>query len=99
MKTAAEKPRRGRRPKDQKRIPLSLRITPRVKEWLVKEAAESGRSLTQEAEFRLEGSFLRQALFDEVLDLAYGPRLAGVIRLIGRVLTDTGPHAAAEKTN
>ena len=94
----ASKPPKARRSKDQKRIPLSMRITPQIRERLVAGAEINGRSITQEAEFRLEQSFGQQSLFDEVLDLAYGPRVAAFLRLIGRILTDTGPHAAYKKT-
>ena len=46
--------RPGRRPKDQKRIPLSLRITPAMRSRLVALAEENGRSVSQQTEFLLE---------------------------------------------
>src|SRR5258708_34610599 len=73
----------GRRATDQLRIPLSMRITPQVREQLVTDAARNGRSLTQEAEFRLEQSFRTQGLLGDVLELAYGPRIAGLLLLFG----------------
>jgi hypothetical protein len=54
MTDALEEKRRGRRPKDQKRIPVSLRVTPTLHSRLVAMSDESGRSLTQEVEFLLE---------------------------------------------
>src|SRR5262249_26793353 len=54
MTGAPEGKRRGRRPKDQRRIPVSLRVTPTLHSRLVAMAEESGRSLTQEVEFLLE---------------------------------------------
>jgi len=42
------------------RTPLSLRVTPKMKMDLEAAAIESGRSLSQEAELRLEQSFERE---------------------------------------
>lgn len=67
------KSRSRRRPKDEKRIPLSMRITPSVRKSLVAAAATSGRSITQEAELRLEYSLRDERVLDEALELAYGP--------------------------
>jgi hypothetical protein len=63
MKAAIET--RQRRTKDQKRIPLSMRITPALRDLLVSQAAENGRSITQEAEIRLQQSFTG---IDELFD-------------------------------
>lgn len=95
---------RGGRPATRERkagdrVPLGLRVTLDLKERLDTAARNNGRSQSQEAEFRLERSFAQQALLDEVLDLAYGPRLAALLRLIARVLVDTGPNAAFQKTH
>jgi hypothetical protein len=46
--------RRPRRPKDQKRIPLNLRVTPQMRRSLEWSAHSTGRSLSQQAEFLLE---------------------------------------------
>lgn len=64
--------RSRRRPKDEKRIPLSMQITPSVRKSLVAAAAASGRSITQEAELRLEYSLRDERVLDEALELAYG---------------------------
>jgi hypothetical protein len=45
-----------------KRFPLSLRTTKQLREKLEAAAADSGRSLAQEIELRLEMSFDRQAV-------------------------------------
>jgi hypothetical protein len=52
---------------DTKRFPLSLRTTKRLREKLEAAAAESGRSLAQEIELRLEMSFDREASVAEAL--------------------------------
>lgn len=46
----------------RRRCPLSLRTTPEVRSALEAAAEASGRSLTQETEFRLERSFEMDAL-------------------------------------
>ena len=100
--TPRQQTNRGGRPRVRQlkpgdRVPLSLRVTPAIREALSNKARDGGRSLTQEAEFRLERSFAQQALLDDVLDLAFGLRVAGFVRLIARVLVDTGPIAAFRK--
>jgi hypothetical protein len=76
--TRSEKlmPRRVGRPiKDPdpgERAPLSLRVRPMIKKKLEEAAELEGRSLSQEAEFRLEHTFDRQSLLGEVMRLAFG---------------------------
>jgi hypothetical protein len=53
-----QKPQTQRRAKDQRRIPLSMRIAPQTRARLEFEAARTGRSITQEAELRLEMALL-----------------------------------------
>jgi alkanesulfonate monooxygenase SsuD/methylene tetrahydromethanopterin reductase-like flavin-dependent oxidoreductase (luciferase family) len=55
---------------DPKRFPLSLRTTKQLREKLEAAAAESGRSLAQEIELRLEMSFDRQATARDAVDEA-----------------------------
>ena len=76
----------GRRLKDQRRVPLSMRITPQVREELERASERSGRSLTQEAEFRLESSFRDQNNLIETLKISYGQELGALLLLIGRSL-------------
>jgi TraY domain len=60
-----EKQRRGRPVKpavEGERTPLSLRVSSTVKGLLEAAAQEAGRSLSQEAELRLESSFERDWL-------------------------------------
>ncbi|RWN28897.1 TraY domain-containing protein [Mesorhizobium sp.] len=59
--------RRGRPtkpPVEGERIPLSLRVTAERKRELEAAATLSGRSLSQEAEYRLERSFADEGLFN-----------------------------------
>jgi hypothetical protein len=46
--------RHRRRPKDGKRIPLNLRVTPQIRRELEPVAANTGRSLSQQTEFLIE---------------------------------------------
>jgi TraY domain len=65
------------------RAGLSLRVTAELKTQLEGAAESNGRSLSQEAEFRLERTFANQDLLDDVLTLAYGDRLAKLLMTIG----------------
>jgi hypothetical protein len=70
------------------RVGLSLRVTAEIKERLEASATYKGRSLSQEAEFRLERSFETQSLLMEVLTLAYGVPLAEFLSALGERLLE-----------
>jgi hypothetical protein len=58
-------------------------------------AEESRRSLTQEAELRLERSFDRQDLLLEVLTMSFGSKqLAGLVFMLGLVMLEAGDQMA-----
>jgi hypothetical protein len=81
------KPNRGPgRPTVGKRVPLGLRVTPELKRRLDAAAEQSGRSQSQEAEFRLEHSFDHQDLLSEVLILEFGKGLAGCLLFLGAAM-------------
>jgi hypothetical protein len=67
-------------------VPLGLRVTPEMKRRLDDAAKRSGRSQSQEAEFRLERSFDRTDLLPEALRLQFGRDLAGVLMLLGMAM-------------
>ena len=59
------KARRGRPKKGQElgeRVQLSLRVSPETKKQLDRAISRNGRSLSQEAEYRIERSFLEDRL-------------------------------------
>jgi len=56
-------------------------------------ALKSGRSVAQEIELRLEGSFERGELLGDVLDFAFGKRSAALFLLLGLVINDVGRFA------
>jgi DNA end-binding protein Ku len=61
-------------------------VTAELKRRLDTAADQSGRSQSQEAEFRLERSFDHQDLLSEALTLAYGRKFAGIIMALGFVM-------------
>ncbi len=86
-------------PGEGKRTPLNMRTTRELRERLEREAADSGRSLAQEVEFRLDQSFRDEATLIE----AFGGRdTYDVLRVMGSVAaqiqTRTGKTAADWKT-
>jgi hypothetical protein len=74
-------------------VTLGLRVTADMKNRIDAEAMKHGRSLSQEAELRLERSFETQSLLPQVLELAYGEGLAALMADIGFWLELT-VHAA-----
>lgn len=83
--------RKGRPPKTPspgERVSLGLKVTAEIKARLDRAAQTTGRTQSQEAEFRLESTFNRQDLLSEVLTLAYGKEAAGLLMLIGLVMNE-----------
>lgn len=71
------------------RVPLSYRITPTLKRALDKAAAASGRSLSQESEYRLQASFNEDQLVERIFSAAAGrrrltPAEAAKFKIIGQ---------------
>jgi hypothetical protein len=48
------KRRRGRPPVDRRRVPMTMRVTPRLHDEILARSEATGRSITQEAELLLE---------------------------------------------
>jgi hypothetical protein len=78
---------------------MNLNVSAEVRSQLEATAKRAGRSLSQEAERRLEGSFVRQNLLNEVLTLVYGPRLAGLLVLLGALMDAAGRETNFLSTN
>jgi hypothetical protein len=93
---------RVRAPGRQPREPVGFRISPELRKRLDVAAIEKTRSLSQEAEFRLEMSFSKEDLLPSVQQLAYGPGLADTVQKIvaavkashleGRYLAEVRPQ-------
>ena len=77
------------------RVPLGLRVTTEVRDRLNEACKASGRSLSQEAEFRLEQTFKAQNAVFDALDLAYGRPWAGLLLAIAEVSQITGTRAVS----
>jgi hypothetical protein len=76
------------------RVPLSLRVAVNVREKLDSAARDSGRSLLQEGEIRLEQSFRDQQRAELFSDLFFGRELSALLEIIGRAAHDAGIYAA-----
>ena len=77
-------------PDEGKRSVLNARITTRLRANLEMAAAETGRSLSQEIEFRLEQSFLRETAQHEAFG---GEHVDALMRVLGnavRLIEATG---------
>jgi TraY domain len=86
---------RGGRPRKRavqagEKVQIGVRISPALRGNLEKAAARSGRSLTQEAELRLERSFERQDILAEALTLAFDRHTAGLVMVLARAMEATG---------
>jgi hypothetical protein len=93
---------RGGRPKKApapgERVAIGLRVSPHIKEALDGAMRQTGRTQSQEAELRLEMTFRAQELLEQVLVLAYGHELAGVILLLARSMSIAGRRGALDAT-
>lgn len=94
-RSSVQKPKLGRPAKFGERLPLGLRVTPALKKKLNDASNASGRSLSQEAEIRLEYSFNTTNVLFEALDLAYGRRWTGLLLALAQVAQLTGTRALA----
>ncbi len=73
-----------------KRVPLNMRTTRETREKLEKSAAESGRSLVQEVEYRLERSFAEEPQSE----IAYR-----LIRLLGAAMSMVEQQTGKDATD
>jgi len=88
--------KRGRPTKKAKpgtKASLGLRVTANVKDRLEHAAKLSGRTQSQEAEYRIERSFDRADLLPELLQAAYGDQCAGMLLLFGDILREATASA------
>ncbi len=92
-KTKRKRGRPALPPEKGKRYPLNMRTTKVLRDSLEAAAIESGRSLAQEVEFRLEQSFLRTDI--ETIGLG-SPNDIGFLRLMGVMFTNICHQTSAE---
>lgn len=81
------------------RASLGLRVSGDLKQRLDEAAKKAGRTQGQEAELRLERSFEAERVFEQTMELAYGPRLAAALLLIGHVMRSVGQTNALLSTD
>ncbi|HEY1613376.1 MAG TPA: TraY domain-containing protein [Rhizomicrobium sp.] len=87
--------KRGRPATMGERIQLGLRVTKETKQSLNRASYLSGRSQSQEAEFRLEQSFQATRTLFDALDLAYGRHWTGIVLALAYAAHITGTRAMA----
>jgi hypothetical protein len=71
-----------------KRHALGIRTTKALKDALLRASQESGRSLAQEIEFRLEWSLADQRRLGEALELVFGRQVAALTLMMGFAMKD-----------
>ena len=92
--------RRGRPSKiakGSKKKTLGIRASVGLANRLLAAAETNDRSLSQEAELRLERSFDREELLPELMEQAFGPGVAGLLLLLGRVMPEVGRSVNVQK--
>jgi hypothetical protein len=67
---------------------LGIRTTKALKDALLETSKASGRSITQEIEIRLERSLDNQRHLVDVLELAFGRQVAGMMLVFGCLMKD-----------
>ncbi len=75
------------------RVSLGLRVTKEIKAKLDQAAQSSGRSQSQEAEFRLEHTFNEEKTVLDALDLGYGRQWTGLLLTLAKTGQFTGTRA------
>jgi hypothetical protein len=90
--------RPARTPQPGERVPMSWRVTPELKAQLDRVAAQSGRSVAQEIEQRLEASFQDERRLKDALDLTLGPQFSGIVILLAHAMRDASriAHSVAQ---
>jgi hypothetical protein len=78
------------------RSKLGLMVTGEIKDRLDGIARANGRTQSQEAEVRIENSFRGEGMLLEFLDLAFGPKDAGVLLMLGVTMTQAALRDRAD---
>ncbi len=93
----SQQPRRTGRPtkapEPGARASLGLKVTSTIKQRLDEAARANGRTQSQEAEARLERSFVDEDLLPQLLDLAYGRETAALLLILGECIKPTAEQA------
>lgn len=99
MKAGAKRIGRPMKPAEEgKRVSLGLKVSPAIKTRIDAAAKENGRTQSQEAEARIERTFREDRLLTELLEAAYGRRLAGILLTLGSAMKTAGTVGAFRST-
>ena len=85
--------RPGRPRSPGERVPTSVRLSTDIKAKLLKAALDSGRSQSQEAELRIEQSFMTKDYLLDAMDLAYGREFTALLLALATAMQLTGTRA------
>lgn len=91
------KRKRGRPMKpavEGKRYAVTLRLSGDAKRKIEDRANRSGLTQSQAAEAIIVSTFEREGLLPEVLELAYGRPLAGLLMALAKAMRETGENLA-----
>ena len=91
--TAKKRGRPSTAPKKGERNSLGFRVTADLKKKLMQSAEVSGRSISQEAEYRLDKSFGDQDLFGSIAGSAAN---GAILVSIGQMMRAIGDHSKAD---
>ena len=79
-------------------VQLKVRMREPLRARLEQAAQGTGHSMNAEVLERLERSFERQDLADEILTATYGRQLTGLLMAVGRTMKDAGTFAGFRAT-
>lgn len=83
-------------PKAGEKVSVNLRIPSELKRRLTEASELSERNLSQEVEYRLTRSFDRADILSEAISLAYGPKVGGLLMLLGQTALVVGRGAGSQ---
>src|SRR5262245_13083508 len=89
--------RPAKEPSAGARKSLGLKVTAETKQKIAQAAEATGRTQSQEAEYRLERSFDREDLLPDILKLAFG-EFGLMLLLLAHKMQISGRFAAAKET-
>ena len=80
-------------------VDLKVRLKESLRAQIEAAAREHGVSLNSETAARLERSFQDEELLPQLLEIAYGREVAGLLLALGSVMRDAGEHAGVRSLN
>ena len=90
MSTSAYGGRPKRKPEPGERVHLGFRVTPKLKRDLEKAAERNGRSISAEAELRMESTFSSETVIEALERSLGGPEMRHIAVLMAAAFTGAG---------